>query len=222
MLPSATVTTVGLVNGVQPWARPIRLHVKNGRLLSVAAVDGTGATLAGTIAGSSWMSTGVVVPTRTYQLKAQVRDLDGVTAVHTLHVMTSAPDKTVHVKVNLQVGPAVGVGWPITVHFTQPVTHRAAVQNALQVQTSASVTCAWHWFSDTEVHCRPKDYWPAHTQIVLHRDLDGIEVAPGVWGTQDKDVAFTVGDKHVTTVDAGTPGQYMTVGVNDKVLFAPR
>jgi Bacterial Ig domain len=59
------------------------------------------------------------VPSRTYQLRASVQGLNGVTTSHTLHVTTSAPDKTVYVDVNLQTGPAVGVGWPITVHFTE-------------------------------------------------------------------------------------------------------
>jgi lipoprotein-anchoring transpeptidase ErfK/SrfK len=218
-IPKVTIAQPGVSKGVQSWKLPVRVKVSHGTLLAVTAVDDTGVALAGTITGSSWMSTGVVVPSRTYHLRTSVQSLDGVTAVHTLHVMTSAPDKTVHVKVNLQVGPAVGVGWPIIVHFTQPVTDRAAVQKALQVQTSVPVACAWHWFSDTEVHCRPEVYWPAHTQIVLHRNLDGIEVSAGVWGTEDTDVHFTVGDKHVTTVNAGTPGQYMTVTVNDKRLW---
>ena len=218
-IPRVAIAQPGVTKGVQSWKLPVRVKVSHGVLLSVAAIDDTGVTLAGTITGASWMSTGAAVPSRTYQLRALVRGLDGVTAIHPLHVTTSAPYKTVNVKVNLQVGPAVGVGWPITVHFTEPITNRAAVQNALQVQTSVPVTAAWHWFSDTEVHYRPRAYWPAHTTIVLHRHLDGLEVAPGVWGTQDKDVHFTVGDKHVTTVNAGTPGQYMTVTVNDKFLW---
>jgi Bacterial Ig domain len=217
-IPKVTISQPGVANGVQSWKQPVRVKVSHGTLLTVTAVDNRGVTLDGTIAGATWASTGVVVPSRTYRLRAYVQGLDGVKAYHTLHVATSAPDSTVSLAVNFQVGPAVGVGWPITVHFSQPVTDRVAVQNALQVQTSVPVTGAWHWFSDTEVHYRPQVYWPVHTRIVLHRDLDGIEVAPGVWGTQENDVAFNVGDKHVSTVDAGPHGQHMTVMINDKLV----
>jgi lipoprotein-anchoring transpeptidase ErfK/SrfK len=219
-IPKVTIAVSSAVKGVQSWSKPVRVKVAHGTLLSLTAKDDRGVALGGTLAASSWVSTGVVIPSRTYQLQAYVQGLDGVKAYHTLHVATSAPDKTVNVRVNLQIGPAVGVGWPITVHFTEPVTNRVAVQNALQLQTSVPVTGAWHWFSDTEVHYRPQAYWPAHTQILLHRNLDGIEVAPGVWGTQDKDVAFTVGDTHISTVDIAT--QHMTVTVNGKqVAYDP-
>jgi lipoprotein-anchoring transpeptidase ErfK/SrfK len=217
-IPKVTIGVSSAVKGVQSWSKPVRVKVAHGTLLSLTATDDRGVVLGGTLAASSWVSTGVVIPSRTYQLQAYVRGLDGSAKYHTLKVTTTAPARTVAVRVNLQVGPAVGVGWPITVHFTEPVTNRAAVQNALQVQTSVPVTGAWHWFSDTEVHYRPQAYWPAHTQITLHRNLDGIEVAPGVWGLTEKDLNFNIGDKHVTTVDAATPGQHMTVTVNDKPI----
>ncbi len=215
-IPKVKITQLGVAKGVQSWKQPVRVKVSHGTLLSVKAVDDKGVSLAGAITGAEWTSTGIVIPSRTYQLQAYVRGLDGVAAFHTLHVATTAPDRKVYVHVNLQVGPAVGVGWPITVRFTQAVTNREAVQKALGLETSVPVVGAWHWFSDTEVHFRPQVYWPAHTQISLHRNLDGIEVAPGVWGTEDKDVAFNVGDKHVSTVDVAT--QHMTVKVNDAQL----
>ena len=215
-IPKVTIVQPGVTKGVQSWRQPVRVKVNHGTLLAMTAVDDKGVPLGGDITRTAWTSTGLVVPSRTYRLQAYVRGLDGVKAYHVLKVSTTAPDRTVYAHVNLQTGRAVGVGWPITVHFTEPVTNRAAVQNALQVQTSVPVTGAWHWFSDTEVHYRPKVYWPAHTQIVLHRNLDGMEVAPGVWGTEGRDLSFNVGDKHVSTVDAATPGQHMTVTVNDK------
>lgn len=214
-IPKVAITQPGVRKGVQSWKQPIRVKVSHGTLLAMTAVDDKGVTLVGAMTGAGWTSTGVVVPGRTYLLRASVRSLDGVKTPHRLHVRTSAPDSTVHVKVNVQVGKAVGVGWPLTVNFTSPVTNKVAVQNALQVQTSVPVTGAWHWFSDTEVHYRPESYWPAHTQILLHRDLDGIEVAPGVWGTEDNDLAFNVGDKHLSTVDVAT--HRMTVTVNDQL-----
>lgn len=214
--PALSIGVSSAVKGVQPWSKPVRVKVAHGKLLSLTAVDDKGVVLTGNLGSSSWVSTGVVIPSRTYQLQAKVQGLTGGAEFRTLTVTTTHAPATVYARVTLQQGKAVGVGWPITVKFTSPVSNRTAVQNALKVQTSVPVTGAWHWFSDKEVHYRPEAYWPAHTQILLHRNLDGIEVAPGVWGTADKDVAFNVGDKHLTTVDAAT--QHMTVTVNDKVV----
>jgi lipoprotein-anchoring transpeptidase ErfK/SrfK len=213
-IPKVVMTVPSAVKLVQRWSDPVRIKVVHGTLVSLTAVDDKGVTLSGTVSAASWVSTGIVIPSRTYLLQGKIRGLDGTLVVKSLNITTTAPDRTVHANVNVQVGKAVGVGWPITVRFTSPVTNRIAVQNALQLQTSVPVTGAWHWFSDTEVHYRPQVYWPAHTQITLHRNLDGIEVAPGVWGTDDGDKAFNVGDKHVSTVDVAT--HLMTVTVNDK------
>ena len=35
----------------------------------------------------------------------------------------------------------------------------------LDVTESTPVLGGWHWFSDTELHFRPKEYWPANEQI---------------------------------------------------------
>jgi lipoprotein-anchoring transpeptidase ErfK/SrfK len=213
-IPKVKLSLPSVVKGVQPWSKPVRIKVSNGTLLAVKATDDTGKVLDGTITGAAWASTGQVIPSRTYQLQTYVQGVDGVKAYHTLTAKTSAPATVVYTRVTLQTGQAVGVGFPLVVKFTEPVTDRAAVEKALQVQTSVPVVGAWHWFSDTEVHYRPEAYWPAHTQIDLHRNLDGIEVAPGVWGIADRDLTFTVGDAHISTVDVAT--QHMTVTVNGK------
>ena len=71
-------------------------------------------------------------------------------------------------------------------------------------------------FSATEVHWRPKAYWPAHTEVTVHDNLLGVQVSPGVWGLRNRDVHFTIGDSHVSTVDVAK--QSMTVTSNGAVV----
>jgi lipoprotein-anchoring transpeptidase ErfK/SrfK len=147
---------------------------------------------------------------------ATVRGLDGATVHRTLTVRTSAPDATADTNVSPYGDATVGVGEPIIVLFSHPVTDRVAATAALTVSTSVPVTGAWRWFSATEVHWRPKAYWPAHTKVTLHDDLLGVQVAPGVWGLRSRDVHFSIGDAHVSTVDVAT--QTMTVRSNGTVV----
>jgi lipoprotein-anchoring transpeptidase ErfK/SrfK len=218
VIPKVKVSAVGLVKGFQPWSKPVTLHIKNGTLLGLVAVDDTGMTLPGTVAPTSWVSTGQIIPNRTYQLQAKVRGVDGVTAYHTLSVTSSPPSATIGTSVTLQLTKTVGVGFPIVVKFTGPVADasRATIEKALSVTMSQPVTAAWHWFSPTEVHFRGQSYWPAGEQLTLHDHLTDIEMAPGVWGSSDRDIAFSIGDTHITTVDAKT--QRMTVTDNGKVV----
>jgi len=53
-----------------------------------------------------------------------------------------------------------GVGMPITILFSSPVTRRAAVEKAIQVKTSKPVVGVWIWDSNESVSFRPQNYWP--------------------------------------------------------------
>ena len=57
-----------------------------------------------------------------------------------------------------------GVGMPIMLTFSQPVTNRAAVERALQITTSKPVVGAWYWDNSQTLVFRPREYWPAHTR----------------------------------------------------------
>ena len=66
----------------------------------------------------------------------------------------------------------VGVGQPISLRFTGPVANKAAVEERLNVTTSVPVEGSWRWMSDTEAHWRPRDYWPANTEVFFDGEPD--------------------------------------------------
>ncbi|GAA1014321.1 hypothetical protein Aple_041230 [Acrocarpospora pleiomorpha] len=101
-------------------------------------------------------------------------------------------------------GETVGVGMPIVVTFNTPVTDRAAIERALELKGAQPVEGAWHWTAPTEVVYRPRRFWRPRQQIILTAHLGGARLSPGVYGTADRTVTFTIGRKLTSTVDTLT------------------
>jgi lipoprotein-anchoring transpeptidase ErfK/SrfK len=110
----------------------------------------------------------------------------------------------------------VGVGQPIALKFTGPVVDKAAVEERLNVTTSVPVEGAWRWMSDTEAHWRPRDYWPAHTEVFFDGDLTGVDAGNGLIGNVHRTAHFRIGDSHVSIANAGA--HVMTVYENGAAI----
>ena len=105
---------------------------------------------------------------------------------------------------------------PVVVSFDVPVTDRANIEKHLHVTTTPEQPGTWHWLSDSEVHYRPKKYWKAGTQVDVNLDINGVEAGNGIYGQEDRDVQFQVGDAHIYKVDTRT--DQMKVFSNGKLL----
>ena len=75
-----------------------------------------------------------------------------------------------------------GVGMPIMISFSSPVTRKAAVEKAIQIKTSKPVVGAWVWNDDMDLAFRPQSYWPAHTKVSFTGHFNGLAIAPGCTG----------------------------------------
>ena len=73
-----------------------------------------------------------------------------------------------------------GVGMPIMLTFSEPITNKAAVERSLELTTSKPVVGAWYWDGDQRLYFRPRDYWPAYTTVSFTGHLNGVEGAKGV------------------------------------------
>jgi lipoprotein-anchoring transpeptidase ErfK/SrfK len=99
-------------------------------------------------------------------------------------------------------GDEVGVGMPVSIRFNRGITDPGAVEKAITVTAEPSVPVEGHWFGNDRLDFRPEEYWKSGTKVTLSLNLDGVEGRPGVYGTQAKDVKFTIGRSQVSTVDA--------------------
>jgi len=66
------------------------------------------------------------------------------------------------------------------------------------------------------VHWRPRDLWATGTTVTVVGDLRGVDTGSGYWGLGGWQTSFTIGDKHVSVVDAAS--HQMQVFDNDKLI----
>ncbi|HEU4349570.1 MAG TPA: Ig-like domain-containing protein [Actinoplanes sp.] len=192
--------------GVAP-AEPVTVTAQGGTLGDVA-VTAAGRPLTGRYGAdrTTWTSTGRLAFGTRYQVVATAKNTAGQEARQTSTFATAKAAAQVFPAVSPLRGTTVGVGMPIRVYFDAPVTDRKVALAKMAVHTSVPTEGGWRWFSDTEVHWRPKVYWKAGTQVVLTTDLYGVKLGPGVYGgaKADRRIDFGIGHSHVSVADART------------------
>jgi lipoprotein-anchoring transpeptidase ErfK/SrfK len=187
--------------------------VRDGRIRSVTLADGK-RRLDGHVSadGSHWWPRWALSPGRTYAMSATVVGANGRVSTVRSSFRTRNVSRTIFATVvTPRAGATVGVGMPITLHFAAPIQNRSGVERSLEVRASAPVVGAWHWFSDSDVVFRTREYWPPHTRVRLLAHLGGLRLATGVYGAQDLATGFDVGDSHITIASARSHHQEVRI-----------
>ncbi|WP_084470099.1 L,D-transpeptidase [Jiangella gansuensis] len=197
------------------FGSPVQLSVPGGQIDSVEVAPEGGEPVAGDVVddGSSWQSSGDLQPGGAYSVTVVASDRLGQEHTFTdAFAVGAVPDAN---RLTLSMQPAdgsvVGVGAPVTIRFDQEVTERENVEQALQVSSNPQVEGSWHWVSATEVHFRPREYWPSGTQVRVDLALNGVQAGDDLWGGRSYDLDFAVGKAQVATVDAATHTMTVTV-----------
>jgi len=161
-----------------------------------------------------WLGGRNLHPGTTYQVTATANGPGHRLTLQYWKFTTLTPSKTLHTSINTFNGATYGVGMPMIVHLSSPVdpSLRKAVEQRLKVTTSNGVQGSWRWFTKSDVHFRPANYWPAGTKVTLNVDFAGLNAGDGVWGVDGRAITWSVGDSHISTVDAST--HTMTVQTN--------
>ena len=198
---------------------PVTVAVTSGTLTSVTmAADPDGQTpVAGQLepSGTRWVATASLVPGTTYQVKADIVDVKGRVSTTSSSFTTRSPANKLTARVSPLNGSTVGVGHPIALYLSKAVADRASVERRLTVTADPPVAGSWRWVSDTELRWRPQEYWKPQTKVTFDAALAGVDFGGGTWGTESRKVAFTIGDAHISVVDATT--YQMTVTTNGVV-----
>jgi lipoprotein-anchoring transpeptidase ErfK/SrfK len=195
----------------------VAVTATDGKLTTVTLLDAAGRSIDGQLAsdGSSWTSTGLLRLAQHYRVSAAAVDADGLSTDSTAIFTTVKPKKVLETSISPLSGSTVGVGMPIVMRFNKAVTDRAAVERALTVQSSKAIEGAWSWISDTEVHFRPKSYWPANDRITLDVKLRGVEAGRNLWAMKNRTIKFSTSSSMVSVVNV--PRHTLTVYRNGKV-----
>ena len=191
-----------------------------GRLRAVRVTTTENWPLFGTLSssGKRWESNGSLVPGASYRVTAMVSGSPGVTAQPTSTFRTVTPVASVRATV-FPDGLTVGVAQPIVIrfdHFIADAAARAAVLQRFTVTESRPVPGGWHWFSNRELHLRPKVFWPVGEKVTVASDLNGWNAGDGMWGEGTARAQFTIGPAHVAVADLAT--HQMTVTDNGRLV----
>ena len=217
-----SITPASGSTNVNP-SQGITVRAAQGRLSHVT-VTTAGGPVSGTLnaAGTVWHSSWALDVSQSYTVTARGAGSSGQPVTRTSTFRTLTPSQTFTTQIIEGAGQSYGVGMPIILYFSQHITNRAAVERALQVQTSRPVVGAWYWddncgMAPTCAYFRPQSYWPANTQVSFTGHLNGVEGAPGVYGHHTLTQSFTIGDSLI--VVASTSSHHMDLYRNGR-LFA--
>jgi len=169
-----------------------------------------------------WHSAWALNVSSRYTVTATATGQSGDRITRTSRFRTLKPTRTFTTQIIEGYKQTYGVGMPIILYFSRPITNRTAVERALEVRTSKRVVGAWHWDEQCGVapvclYFRPRHYWPAHTRVSFTAHLNGVEAAPGVYGHHTLTQQFAIGSPLTVTVN--TADHHMEVHRNGK-LFA--
>ena len=196
--------------------------------ISVTAVQGkvtnvtvrtSGDAVSGSLSagGKSWHSARNLNVSQSYTVTATGTDSSGdkITTTSTFRTLTPAHPFTTQIFEGYQ--QSYGVGMPIILTFSQPVTNKAAVERSLQLTTSKPVIGAWYWDGDQRLYFRPRDYWPAYTTVSFDGKLNGVEAASGVYGAANLTQTFDIGRALVAV--ASTTTHRTQIYLNGKLAY---
>ena len=138
-----------------------------------------------------------------------------ITTTSTFSTLT--PAQTFTTEIYEGSGQTYGVGMPIMLIFSQPITNRAAVERSLELTTSNPVIGAWYWDDSEHLDFRPRDYWPANTTVSFDGHLNGVEGAPGVYATADLTQTFTIGQSVIAV--ASTTSHHTQIYIGGKLTY---
>jgi lipoprotein-anchoring transpeptidase ErfK/SrfK len=215
--PVLTITPGNGAGAADPSAG-ITVSAAGGTLTNVA-VRTAGGPVTGTYAAgrASWHSTWALNVAQSYTVTATAVTSTGVTSAKTSTFRTLVPASTFSTEIFEGDGQTYGVGMPVILTFSQPITDKAAVERSIELKTSKPVVGAWYWDGNQTLDFRPRDYWPANTTVSFTGHFDGVEGAPGRYGYHTLTQTFDIGD---SVIAVASPATHKTqVYINGKLAY---
>lgn len=204
--PQSAVVSIDppLDSGLFAPITPVTVSAGNGRLTEVVLSGPDGLPVPGALSadGTLWQTTDLLDYDTAYRVRATAVNVAGAATAATGSITTVRP-RTLTMPYLLPSASmeTVGVGMPISVRFDEDIEDKAAVERRLTVTTTPPVVGAWYWFSDREVHYRPRDYWTPGTHVVVDVSVYGVHVGDNIYGQENQRLEFDIHDSLVAEVD---------------------
>ena len=138
------------------------------------SVSTSGTQVTGSLSpdGKVWHSNWTLGTSQRFVVTAAAVDSAGKTITATSSFGTLNPHATFQSQIFEGSGQTYGVGMPIKLTFSEPITDKASVERALEVRTSKHVVGAWWWDGDQTLDFRPQ-------KILADEHGDQLLRAPG-------------------------------------------
>ena len=195
--PRVTITPGNGARQANPSAG-ITVTATGGKLTHVTVRTAGDAVTGGLSQGGTvWRSQWALDVSQAYTVTATASGPGG-TVTTTSAFRTLTPAATFTTEILEGYGQTYGVGMPIILYFSQPITDKAAVERSFEVTTSTPVVGAWYWDEPCNMaaacaYFRPRDYWPSGTTVSFTGHLNGVQGAPGVYGAHTLTQTFKIG-----------------------------
>lgn len=182
----------------------------------VVLKDAAGADVPGELHpdGRGWLPAKALAYGTAYTVTVTATGDDGrpATAMSTFTTMAQ-PAKTVRVVSFLPDGAVVGVGMPLIFRISRriPEAQRAVLQRRLLVRTTPAQEGIWTWYTDDELHWRPREFWQAGTQVFVDVRAGGLPLGEGWFGARNSTLTCSIGRSLVMTIDDKAKPKVMTV-----------
>ena len=137
---------------------------------------------------------------KTYTVKAMTKQGTATLASFT----TVTPSLQMSGSVSPLEGSEVGVAQAVVFYFDVSPQDRQAVQDAITIETSNNTVGGFYWIEANKLIWRPKEYWEPGTKVTVKADLYGKDFGNGIYGQQDTETNFTIGEEVRTVVDNST------------------
>ena len=167
--------------------------------------------------GKSWHSARQLDVSQSYTVTATATESSGTKVTSTSTFRTLTPARTFSTMIYEGYQQTYGVGMPIMLTFSTPITNKAAVERSLELTTSKPVIGAWHWDGDEHLYFRPRDYWPANTTVSFNGHLNGVQGAKGVYATANLTQLFNIGRSLIAV--ASTTTHQTQIYLNGKRVY---
>ncbi len=223
--PKLIISPANGAQGVLPGAA-VSVAAKNGKLRDVTVATAAGPVRGYLAANGTWHSANPLATGTSYTVTATAIGTNQKKITTSTTFQTLTPQRTFQATItatgtdqNVSSEIATrqyGVGIPITVMFSRPITNKAAVERALQLRTSTPVVGAWYWQDDQTVIFRPRQYWPQYTTVTVDGNFDGVEGAAGVYGSKDVHLNLSIGPSLI--VVASARNHYMKVYYKNRLF----
>lgn len=165
---------------------------------------------------TAWHSRWTLDTAAQYRVGVAAVDSDGRTAIAKSTFQTITPSQSFATQIFEGYKKVYGVGMPVILEFSRPITNHEAVERSLQLWASKPVVGAWYWDGDQTLYFRPRDYWPPHTTVRFAGHLDGVEGAAGVYGVHTLTQTFEIGRSLIAV--ASTRSHHVRIYLDRKLL----